>query len=44
MKNAALEVESNILAADKLRGKNYRDKGRYETLTSNSSVSPPQTN
>jgi ribonuclease HI len=45
MQDAALEVESNILAADKLRSKADRDrgKGRSETLTSSSSVAPPQT-
>jgi hypothetical protein len=46
MQDAALEVESNILAADKLRGKYDRDrgKGRSETLNSSSSIAPPQTN
>ena len=45
MQDATLEVESNILAAEKLRGKADRDmgKGRSETLTSSSSISPPQT-
>jgi hypothetical protein len=42
MQDATLEVESNILVADKLRGKTDRDKGRSETLTSSSSVAPPQ--
>jgi hypothetical protein len=45
MQDAALEVESNILAVEKLRSKADRDsgKGRYETLTSSSSTAPPQT-
>jgi hypothetical protein len=45
MQYASLEVESNILAADKLRGKYDRDrgKGRSETLNSSSSAAPPQT-
>jgi hypothetical protein len=44
MQDAALEVESNILADDKLRGKDDRDrgKGRSETPTSSSSFVPPQ--
>jgi hypothetical protein len=43
MQDVALEVESNILAAEKLRGKDDRDRGRGrdETLTSSSSVPPP---
>jgi hypothetical protein len=46
MQDATLEVESNILAADKLRGKVDRDrgKGRSENLTYSSFVTPPQTN
>jgi hypothetical protein len=42
MKDATLEVESNILAVDKLRSKDDRDiiKGRSEALTSSSSDSP----
>jgi hypothetical protein len=45
MQYESLEVESNILVSDKLRGKVDRDrgKGRFETPTSSSSVSPPQT-
>jgi hypothetical protein len=45
MQDAALEVESNILAADKIRSKDDRDrgKGRSETPTSSSSIAPPQT-
>jgi hypothetical protein len=44
MQDAALEVESNILAVDKLRSKADRDrrKGRSEASTSGSSVSHPQ--
>jgi hypothetical protein len=44
MQYAALEVESNILAADKLRRKYERDrrKGRAEASTSDSSVAYPQ--
>jgi hypothetical protein len=44
MQDAALEVESNILAADKLRGKYDRDrrKGRAEASTSDSPVVHPQ--
>jgi hypothetical protein len=44
MQDATLEVESNILATDKLMGKDDTDKGkgRSETLTSSSSISPPQ--
>jgi hypothetical protein len=43
MQDVALEVESNILAAEKLRGKDDRDRGRgsYETLNSSSYVPPP---
>jgi hypothetical protein len=45
MQDEALEVESNILETDKLRGKANRGKGkgRSENLTSSSFVSPPQT-
>jgi hypothetical protein len=44
MQDAALEVESNILAADKIRGKYDRDKrkGRAEASTSESFVVHPQ--
>jgi hypothetical protein len=44
MQDATLEVESNILAVDKLRSKADRDrrKGRSEASTSSSSASPPQ--
>jgi hypothetical protein len=44
MQDAALEVESNILAVDKLRSKADRDrrKGRFEASTSGSSASHPQ--
>jgi hypothetical protein len=44
MQDATLEVESNILAADKLRSKYDRDrrKGRVEASTSDSSVAHPQ--
>ena len=44
MQDASLEVESNVLAVDKLRNKDDRDKrkGRSEALTSSSSVAPPQ--
>jgi hypothetical protein len=43
MKDATLEVESNILVVDKFRNKVDRDKrkGRDEALTSGSSVSHP---
>jgi hypothetical protein len=43
MQDATLEVESNILAADKLRGKSDRDRGKYrsETTNSSSSAAPP---
>jgi hypothetical protein len=45
MQDAALEVESNILAVEKLRSKVDRErrKGRYEASTSGSSTPPPQT-
>jgi hypothetical protein len=44
MQDASMEVESNILAVDRLRNKDDRDKGkgRFEASTSNSSTSPPQ--
>jgi hypothetical protein len=44
MQDATLEVESNILAADKLRGKYDRDrrKSRVEASTSDSPVVHPQ--
>jgi hypothetical protein len=44
MKDAALEVESNILAVEKLRSKDDREirKGRYEASTSGSSPTHPQ--
>jgi hypothetical protein len=44
MQDATLEVESNILAADKLRSKYDRDrrKGRVEASTSDSSAAYPQ--
>jgi hypothetical protein len=44
MQDVALEVESNILAVDKLRSKADRDrrKGRSEASTSGSSVAHPQ--
>jgi hypothetical protein len=44
MQDAALEVESNILAVDKLRIKDdgERKKGRSEASTSGSSTFPPQ--
>jgi hypothetical protein len=44
MQDAGLEVESNILASDKLRSKYDRDrrKGRDEPSTSDSSVAHPQ--
>jgi ribonuclease HI len=44
MQDAALEVESNVLAVDKLRRKTNRDKGRgrSEASTSGSSASHPQ--
>jgi hypothetical protein len=44
MQDAAIEVESNILAVDKLRSKADRDKrkGKSEGSNSSSFVSPPQ--
>jgi hypothetical protein len=44
MQDATLEVESNILAADKLRSKDDRErrKGRSKTPTSSSSTMPRQ--
>jgi hypothetical protein len=44
MKDATLEVESNILEVEKLRSKAYRDriKGMYEDSTSGSFASLPQ--
>jgi hypothetical protein len=44
MQDASIEVESNIMAVDKLRSKADRDKikVRSETSTSSSSVSHPQ--
>jgi hypothetical protein len=44
MQDAALEVESNILAVDRLRNKADRDRGRgrSEASTSSSSALPPQ--
>jgi hypothetical protein len=44
MQDEALEVESNALAANKLKGKSNRDKGRgrYEASTSGSPISHPQ--
>jgi hypothetical protein len=46
MQDATIEVESNILAIDKLRSEADRDKrkGRSEGSTSNSFAGPPQTN
>jgi hypothetical protein len=46
MKDVSLEVESNILAVDKLRSKDDRDrrKGRCEASTSGSSAAHPQVN
>jgi hypothetical protein len=43
MQDASLEVESNILAVDKLRSKDDRDKrkGRYEASISGSFAAPP---
>ena len=43
MKDAAIEVESNILAADKLRNKADTDrrKGKSEASTSDSNISDP---
>jgi hypothetical protein len=44
MKDATLEVESNLLEVDKLINKVDRDRGRgiYEASTSSSSASHPQ--
>jgi hypothetical protein len=44
MQDATLEVESNIVASDKLRGKYDRDKrkNRVEASTSDSSIAHPQ--
>ena len=44
MQDASLEVESNILAVEKIRSKYDRDKrkGRVEASTSDSSVAHPQ--
>jgi hypothetical protein len=44
MQDAALEVESNILAVDRLRNKADKDRGRgrSEASTSSSSALPPQ--
>jgi hypothetical protein len=44
MQDAALEVESNVLAVDRLRNKADRDRGRgrSEASTSGSSASHPQ--
>jgi hypothetical protein len=44
MQDATLEVESNVLTADRLRTKDDRDKGRgrYEASTSSSFASYPQ--
>jgi hypothetical protein len=44
MQDASLEVESNVLAVDRLRRKSDRDKGRgrSEASTSGSSASHPQ--
>jgi hypothetical protein len=44
MQDAALEVESNVLAVNRLRNKADRDipRGRSEASTSGSSASPPQ--
>jgi hypothetical protein len=44
MQDAALEVESNIVASDKLRGKSDRDrrKNRAEASTSDSPIVHPQ--
>jgi hypothetical protein len=44
MQDVALEVESNVLAVDRLRNKADRDRGRgrYEASTSGSSASQPQ--
>ena len=44
MQDASIEVESNVLAADRVRNKADADrrKGRSETSTSGSSVPHPQ--
>jgi hypothetical protein len=44
MQDEALEVDSNILAVDRLRNKTDRDRGRgrSEVSTSSSSAPPPQ--
>jgi hypothetical protein len=44
MQDAALEVESNVLAVNKLRGKSDRDKGRgrSEASTSGPPIAHPQ--
>jgi hypothetical protein len=44
MQDAAIEVESNVLAADRLRNKADADrrKGRSEASTSSPSVPHPQ--
>ena len=44
MQDVSLEVESNILAVDKLRSKDDRDrrKGRAEASTSESPIVHPQ--
>jgi hypothetical protein len=44
MKDATLEVDSNILAVDKIRSKTNRErkKGRSKPSTFGSSVAPPQ--
>jgi len=41
MQDAALEVDSNILAVDRLRNKADRGRGRSEASTSSSSAPPP---
>jgi hypothetical protein len=41
MQDAALEVDSNILAVDRLRNKADRGRGRSEASTSSSSTPPP---
>jgi hypothetical protein len=44
MQDAAMEVESNVLAIDRLRNKTYRDRGRgrFESSTSGPSAYHPQ--
>jgi hypothetical protein len=44
MQDASLEVESNVLAVNRLRRKSDRDKGRgrSEASTSSSSIAHPQ--